>query len=195
MDKSTIIKTLREMAKHPTVTLPRDCEALKAAADLIEQTQKPVLTFDGLTATEFGLLELYKFQEATKCDTADEFIEQAQKQERTGSCPLEDCDGGPETHGCWAHNCEWKAQKQEPVAWMFQHEETGRTICVDAQQLEWGFEKGNPRLKKVAPLYTTPPQRTWLGLTDVELSDLSASGLSLWGLWRAIEAKLKEKNA
>jgi hypothetical protein len=56
--------------------------------------------------------------------------------------------------------------KDEPVAWMFQHEETGRTMCVDAQQLEWGFEKGNPRLKKIAPLYTTPPQRTWVGLTD-----------------------------
>ena len=47
--------------------------------------------------------------------------------------------------------------EQEPVAWMFQHEETGRTMCVDAQQIEWGFEKGNPRLKKIAPLYTTPP--------------------------------------
>jgi hypothetical protein len=49
------------------------------------------------------------------------------------------------------------APVQEPVAWMFQHEETGRTMCVDAQQVEWGFEKGNPRLKKIAPLYTTPP--------------------------------------
>jgi uncharacterized protein YecT (DUF1311 family) len=37
-------------------------------------------------------------------------------------------------------------------------------------------------------------QRTWVGLTDEELSELSASGLALWGLWRAIEAKLKEKN-
>jgi len=53
-----------------------------------------------------------------------------------------------------------QAEKQEPVAWMFQHEETGRIMCVDAQQLEWGFEKGNPRLKKIAPLYTTPqPQK------------------------------------
>ena len=49
--------------------------------------------------------------------------------------------------------------EQEPVAWMFQHEETGRTVCIDAQQLGWGFEKGNPRLKKIAPLYTTSPQR------------------------------------
>ena len=56
--------------------------------------------------------------------------------------------------------------KQEPVAWMFQHEETGRMMFVEAQQLEWGFEKGNPRLKKIGPLYTTPPQRK--PLTDEE---------------------------
>jgi hypothetical protein len=40
MNKEQIVKQLRDMAKHPTVTLPRDCEALKAAADLIEQAQK-----------------------------------------------------------------------------------------------------------------------------------------------------------
>ena len=50
-------------------------------------------------------------------------------------------------------------QQVEPVAWMFQHEETGRIMCVEAQQVEGGFEKGNPRLKKIAPLYTHPPQR------------------------------------
>ena len=57
--------------------------------------------------------------------------------------------------------------EQEPVAWMFQHEETGRTMCVDAQQVEWGFEKGNPRLKKIAPLYTAPTPRK--PLTDEEI--------------------------
>jgi hypothetical protein len=36
--------------------------------------------------------------------------------------------------------------------------------------------------------------RPWVGLTDEELAELSASGLALWDLWRAIEAKLKEKN-
>jgi len=82
--------------------------------------------------------------------------------------------------------------KHEPVAWMFQHEETGRTMCVDAQQLKWGFEKGNPRLKKIAPLYTTPPQRTWVGLTDEEISDCME--MSIQKTCRAIEAKLKEKN-
>jgi len=37
-------------------------------------------------------------------------------------------------------------------------------------------------------------EREWVGLTDEELCELSASGLALWDLWRAIEAKLKEKN-
>lgn len=60
---------------------------------------------------------------------------------------------------------------QEPVAWMFQHEETGRTMCVDAQQVEWGFEKGNPRLKKIAPLYTTPPKREWVSLTPKQIKE------------------------
>jgi hypothetical protein len=40
MDKTTIIKTLRDMAKYPTVTLPRDTEALRNAADLLEQAQQ-----------------------------------------------------------------------------------------------------------------------------------------------------------
>ena len=59
--------------------------------------------------------------------------------------------------------------EKEPVAWMFQHEETAQTVCIDAQQLGWGFEKGNPRLKKIAPLYTIPPQPTQVKLTDDEI--------------------------
>ena len=43
MTKEEIIKKLRDMAKYPTVTLPRDCDALKAAADLLAQPeQEPV---------------------------------------------------------------------------------------------------------------------------------------------------------
>ena len=36
--------------------------------------------------------------------------------------------------------------------------------------------------------------KPWVGLTDEELIELSESGLYLWELWKAIEAKLKEKN-
>lgn len=48
------------------------------------------------------------------------------------------------------------AEGQEEVAWMFQHEDTGLIQCVDTQQVEWGFERNNPRLTKIAPLYAHP---------------------------------------
>jgi hypothetical protein len=54
----------------------------------------------------------------------------------------------------------------------------------------------------IPPLYTTPPQRTWVGLTDREIDDLYCEHhdeygcqLSATGYERAIEAKLREKNA
>jgi hypothetical protein len=51
------------------------------------------------------------------------------------------------------------------------------------------------------PLYTTPPQRTWVGLTDEEQVLLWAdrsdgpSNAEINSYYRAIEAKLKEKNS
>ena len=42
-------------------------------------------------------------------------------------------------------------------------------------------------------LYTTPPQRTWVGLTDEEMQDLWDRYAHM-EMMRAIEAKLKEKN-
>ena len=43
------------------------------------------------------------------------------------------------------------------------------------------------------PLYTTPPQRTWVGLTVEDDIDWEEGG-NLKDLVKAIEAKLKEKN-
>ena len=47
-----------------------------------------------------------------------------------------------------------KAWLGEPTAYLFQHEDTGRTMCVETQQLEWNFEKNNPRLFNCGPLYS-----------------------------------------
>jgi hypothetical protein len=44
------------------------------------------------------------------------------------------------------------------------------------------------------PLYTAPPKREWLGLTDEDV-DSTVSRFARYELARAIEAKLKEKNA
>jgi hypothetical protein len=91
-----------------------------------------------------------------------------------------------------------QAEKQEPVAWMWQHDETGRTGFVDMWQLENGWEKINPRLLLVCPLYVAPPKPEWVGLTDEEIDVIQELPLSqndyLTHYAYAIAAKLKEKN-
>jgi len=47
-------------------------------------------------------------------------------------------------------------QELKPVAWMYQHEETGVTGFADEQQIAWNFEKNNPRLQRVCALYALP---------------------------------------
>ena len=42
----------------------------------------------------------------------------------------------------------------EPDSYLFQHDETGQTMFVDSQQVEWGFEKNNPRLHKIGGAFT-----------------------------------------
>jgi len=51
-----------------------------------------------------------------------------------------------------------------------------------------------PLLLNGQPLYTTPPQRPWVGLTDKNRQELAAEQHSWEGLCFAVEAKLKEKN-
>jgi hypothetical protein len=82
----------------------------------------------------------------------------------------------------------------EPVAWITEWESkysSGKILDYIA----------HTRGEKVeyTPLYTTPPQRTWVGLTQDELNMIGDS-MRTWNSWTitdvyfAIEAKLKEKN-
>ena len=75
---------------------------------------------------------------------------------------------------------KWAVRKQEPVGWM---DSKGNMICT----------KINESCK---PLYTSPQQRTWVGLTDEEIDALESATdtLEFPQTVRAIEAKLKEKN-
>jgi hypothetical protein len=53
-----------------------------ATTALRDRLAQPELTIDGKTVAEFGLTELFEFQEATGCDTAKQFREkQATQQE------------------------------------------------------------------------------------------------------------------
>lgn len=48
-----------------------------------------------------------------------------------------------------------KIQMPEPDSYLFQHEETGLIQYVDSQQVEWGFEKNNPRWQRIGGMITT----------------------------------------
>jgi hypothetical protein len=61
------------------------------------------------------------------------------------------------------------------------------------------FDFDNSVIKTVhyagtVPLYTTPPQRTWVGLTDEEAHGLYNNRRTPSNLIDMVEAKLKEKN-
>jgi hypothetical protein len=137
MTKDEIIKALRDMAKYPTVTLPRDCEALRAAADLLEQT--------GQVSGNI-LMDAYKAMQAMKVE-------------------------GPLHVVCQCDKCKAQsAPVQEPVA------------CLPPTPISENA------------LYTTPPQRTWVGLTDKELEEFSEAELGAYDLCLEVESKLKQKN-
>jgi hypothetical protein len=77
-----------------------------------------------------------------------------------------------------------KQPEQEPVAWADKYdiERDGHDFWVSRQQ----------PAKNGVPLYTAPPQREWQGLTDEEIHIIIRD--SPLSIFRAIEAKLKEKN-
>jgi hypothetical protein len=95
--------------------------------------------------------------------------------------------------------------EQEPVAWMFQHGETGRMSFVsnDGMNNPELFLAMNPRYALVCALVTPPAApRTWVGLTDEDkhLIELSAGitedddGYIVSQMFKLTEAKLKERN-
>ena len=85
--------------------------------------------------------------------------------------------------------------KDEPVAWMNKH---GACKTSLFREMEAGAKE-----EYTIPVYTTPPQRTWVGLTDEEIwgtisrigtSDSDVNPYTKLADARAIEAKLKERN-
>ena len=80
------------------------------------------------------------------------------------------------------------AQEQEPVAYLCEN-------AVGHRYFRW---KKPSSTYKPLPLYTTPPQRTWVGLTEQEHTDIAVECGCLSADWvfygAAVERKLKERN-
>ena len=53
----------------------------------------------------------------------------------------------------------------EPDSYLFQHEDTGLTQYVDSQQVEWGFEKNNPRWKRCDGTFSASQMRAFADAT------------------------------
>ena len=115
----------------------------------------------------------------------------AAQQQAEPTCP--DCKAAVlyECVACSNNNYPPK-QQAEPVAYLCEN-------AVGHKYFRW--KKPSSTYKPIA-LYTAPPQRPWVGLTDDEMSDTVADmdvdfGDLLWKvvcLTKIIEAKLKERN-
>jgi len=88
-------------------------------------------------------------------------------------------------------------ESQEPVAWRYALDasvEGPRWIYIDKDPHQWLLGPAMA-MAVIEKLYTHPPQRTWVGLTRMELikSEVMRVGMTC-EVCQAIEAKLKEKN-
>ena len=95
-----------------------------------------------------------------------------------------------------AYERGWNAAlaQQEPVAWITDGGK-GELWWYQSSKFD---EEGNligPNPDDI-PLYTAPPKREWVGLTDAEIHDMNGyeEDRRMYRFARAIEAKLKEKN-
>ena len=81
--------------------------------------------------------------------------------------------------------------EQAPTWWLVEYHDWAREFVTERPEESIAVEK-------ITALYTHPPQRTWVGLTDEEKSDLwevSRAALPRYATYAIlIEAKLKEKN-
>jgi len=81
---------------------------------------------------------------------------------------------------------------QEPVAWGYRSKDGEICDCISPEA------HADAEGDYTVPLYTTPPQRPWVGLTDEERHYIAlvieVFGLSVTEILLEAEAKLKEKN-
>ena len=77
------------------------------------------------------------------------------------------------------------AQEKEPVV-----------LQYPQKDIDWQREQQIKAQASTPPqgIYYTPPQRTWVRLTDEDISEIVRGTHNTGSFVRAIEAKLKEKN-
>lgn len=130
---------------------------------------------------EFGVVRYKSETEREDCDRVDDPNLQAVFRMRRSE------QWSPEDTAHRAGGMPMAQPEQEPVAWM-----------VYTQEGQSAFVTDNPAQihpsQRALPLYATPQQRTWVGLSNGEMIGLSEMELGRWDLILEVESKLREKN-
>jgi hypothetical protein len=176
MTKQEIIEKLRGMAKFPTVTLPRDSEALKKAADLLEEQDQgePVA----------WMFEFPDKRVKPKFDSAPHGGNWQPLYTNSPTTPLQQ----PDAYG-YAKRLAVAIWKKHYKSTAPQWEPFDNLIGVLTQ------------IDNMTSGLTTPPaaQREWVGLTDEEMYEIVRSGGAVMKadaryIVEKLKDKLKEKN-
>ena len=90
------------------------------------------------------------------------------------------------------------APEPEPVAWRYTIGQSTHhadyLVSIKQPNNIYSVDGGGIRIDNGEPLYTAPPQREWIGLTDDEKEDVLKGSKNAYDAIERIEAKLKEKN-
>jgi hypothetical protein len=113
----------------------------------------------------------------------------------TGKCCI---DGSDEDRAIIDRALQELAKpEQEPVAWQVMDKTDAlREFSIKDIAQDWittELLRGSSTVYWIRPLYTAPPRKPWVGLTDEERHAYTQSPFTEEN-YRAIEAKLKEKN-
>ena len=163
-----------------------DREAMKLALEALVEARDDVQSW-GAYASEYFQKKHDLAGHFHKYEKAITALRQALEQPECADCNgMGFRDGvGERCRKCAGEGAE---PEQEPVAYLYKYR--------DGWTSQLRFDGSKPM--EVKKLYTAPPKREWVGLTDEEIFDLYFDGFSISQLKdfaRAIEAKLKEKNA
>ena len=107
---------------------------------------------------------------------------------KCNKCGYDWSNSGDSAHVCGPVKVSLQEQG-EPVAWAMLHDNGDFIDAINPD------EHTRIEGEYTHPLYTTPQQRTWVGLTDEEILTMSRYDLEYAALIGEVQRKLKDKNA
>ena len=180
-------------------------EAIQALRDRLAQPESQTKGEEHMTdlrkAAEMALeaLEELRFANAPFLDEAMEALRTALAQPEQ-ECIYPECETGIGCDGpCGEKPIDETAKRgHEPVAWLIQYQDRHEFVFGKKPEFLSATFLGATVLA-AEPLYTAPPKREWVGLTDEERKDIELGvevfDMSVEDILKEAEAKLKEKNS